>query len=94
MGRPCHLGSHHKRRTGYPGLPKTLARELQFEFYHGAMMEFKRFKNKFRNRIMHTQEEYDRDDTHNAMTHVRAFMEILASRISETKRTPLIWKGK
>ena len=72
--------------------PKTLARERQFEFYHGAMMEFKRFKNKFRNRVMHTREEYDRDQAHSGFVHVRDFMQILASKISEKKRTPLIWK--
>jgi hypothetical protein len=76
------------------GYPKTLAREAQFDFYHGAMMEFKRFKNKFRNRIMHTRDEYDRDQAHSAFVHVRDFMKILASRISETRKTPLIWKGK
>jgi hypothetical protein len=74
--------------------PKSLAREAQFEFYHGAMMEFKRFKNKFRNRIMHTRKEYDRDEAHSALTHVREFMRILASRISENTKTPQIWKGK
>jgi hypothetical protein len=73
--------------------PKTLAREAQFDFYHGAMMEFKRFKNKFRNCIMHTRRNYDRDQAHSALTHVCAFMKLLASRISETKRTPRIWKG-
>jgi len=76
------------------GYPKTLAREAQFDFYHGAMMEFKRFKNKFRNRIMHTREDYDRDEAHSALAHVRSFMKILASRISETTKTPVIWKGK
>lgn len=59
--------------------PKTLAREAQFEFYHGAMMEFKRFKNKFRNRIMHSRDEYDPDEARGAFTHVGAFMRILAS---------------
>jgi hypothetical protein len=76
------------------GYPRTLAREAQFEFYHGAMIEFRGFKNKFRNRVMHARDEYDRDDAHSAFTHVRAFMNTLASRITETKRTPLKWKGK
>lgn len=83
-----------KTEIAIQGYPATLAREAQFEFYHGAMMEFKRFKNKFRNRIMHTREDYDRDEAHSAFTHVRAFMQILATRIAEKKRTPLIWKGK
>jgi hypothetical protein len=74
--------------------PKTLAREAQFDFYHGAMMEFKRFKNKFRNSIMHTRDTYDRDEAHRAFVHVRDFMKTLASRISERKRTPVIWKGR
>jgi hypothetical protein len=74
--------------------PKTAAREAQFKFYHGALMEFKRFKNKFRNGIMHTRDAYDRHEAHSALEHVRDFMRILASQISETKRTPIIWKGK
>jgi hypothetical protein len=74
------------------GYPKTLAREAQYEFYHGAMMEFRRFKNKFRNQVMHTRDEYDQDEARSAFTHVKAFMQILAGKISETKRTPVIWK--
>ena len=73
--------------------PKTEAREAQFDFFHGAMMELKRFKNKFRNRAAHTRESFDRNEAMSAFTHVKAFMQILASRISATKRTPVIWKG-
>jgi hypothetical protein len=71
--------------------PKTLARERQFAFYHGAMMEFKRFKNLFRNSVMHTRDDYDRVEAYGAFIHVQAFMKILASEISEIKITPLIW---
>lgn len=71
---------------------KTLVREAQFEFYHGAMMELKRFKNKFRNQVMHTRDEYGPDEAKGAFTHVKAFMQILSEKISESKRTPLIWK--
>jgi len=73
--------------------PRTAAREAQFDFFHGANMEVKRFKNKFRNRVMHTRESYDRHDGMSAFDHVKAFMEILSSRISERTRTPVIWKG-
>lgn len=73
--------------------PKTLAREAQFDFYHGALMEFKRFKNKFRNRIMHTRKSYDKHEAASAFEHVKSFLEILASRISEGIRTPKIWRG-
>jgi hypothetical protein len=82
-----------KAEDAIKNFPKTLAREAQFDFIHGAMMEFKRFKNKFRNQIMHTRKSYDRHQAMSAFDHVKAFMEILASRISETKRTPVVWKG-
>jgi hypothetical protein len=72
--------------------PQTLAREKQFEFYHGANMEVKRFKNVFRNRVMHTREDYDQKQALSAHKHVGDFMTILASKISETRRTPMIWK--
>lgn len=75
------------------GYPKTPAREAQFDFFHGANMEVKRFKNKFRNRIMHSRESYDGHEAMSAFDHVKAFMEILSSRISERSRTPIIWKG-
>jgi hypothetical protein len=81
-----------KVESAIQGYPKTLAREAQFEFYHGAMMEFKRFKNLFRNRVMHAREDYDAHDAKGAFDHVKEFMVILAGKISENKRTPLIWK--
>lgn len=74
------------------GYPRTLAREAQFEFYHGANMEFKRFKNKFRNQVMHTREDYSPSQANSAFVHVKAFMQILGQKIAGTKRTPVIWK--
>ena len=74
--------------------PKSLAREAQFAFYHGAMMQFRRFKNVFRNRVMHTREGFDRTDALGMFENVRDFMQGLSRRISETNRTPIIWKGK
>ena len=72
--------------------PKTIAREAQYEFYHGAMMEFKRFKNKFRNVVMHNRDMYDDGEAMSAFNHVKSFMAILSSAISERKRTPVVWK--
>ena len=83
-----------KAETAIQNYPKTLPREAQYVFYHGAMMEFRAFKNKFRNRLMHARESaYDRDEAHSAFERVRSFMQILSERISEGKRTPKIWKG-
>jgi hypothetical protein len=55
-------------------------------------MEFSRFKNIWRNRVMHSRDDYDRDEAMSVMTHVRQFMRILASGIAEGKRTPEIWE--
>ena len=56
-------------------------------------MEIKRFKNRFRNRIMHSRESYDGHEAMSAFFHVKAFMEIPSFRISERSRTPKIcWR--
>ncbi len=73
-------------------LPKTSAREAQFEFYHGAMVQLRAFKNLYRHRTMHAREHYDLYQAQGALMHVSEFMQILSRKISETKRTPLIWK--
>jgi hypothetical protein len=73
------------------GFPQTLAREKQFDFYHGALMQYRAFKNVFRNSIMHTRDSYDRDEAMSAYNKVKEFMKILASRIKEDVRTPTIW---
>jgi hypothetical protein len=80
-----------KAEDAIRNFPKTEAREAQFDFFHGAMMELKRFKNKFRNRVMHTRESYDHNEAMSAFDHVKAFMQILASKISAGTQTPLIW---
>lgn len=70
----------------------TSAREAQLAFYHGAMVELRAFKGLYRNRTAHAKEIYDIHQARSAMTHVSAFMRILATKISETKRTPEVWK--
>jgi len=72
--------------------PATLAREAQLSFYHGAMMEFRAFKNKFRNPVMHSRARYDRDEANSALTHVASFLRALSGRIGERRRTPKIWR--
>ena len=78
------------------GFPKTLAREAQYEFYHGAMMEYRSFKNVWRNRFTQTRGDFagenGGDRARKAMAHVGEFMKILASTITESKRTPIVWK--
>lgn len=70
---------------------QSLAREAQLAFYHGAMVELRAFKNLYRHRTAHARKIYDIDQARSAMNHVSAFMRLLATRISEGKRTPKIW---
>lgn len=77
------------------GYPKTLVREQQYDFYHGALMEIRRFKNVWRNDIMHARDSYDRNDAIRVFNHVCAFMNILGSRISEeSEPLPEVWGDK
>lgn len=72
--------------------PVRAARDAQFAFYHGAMVELRAFKNLYRNRTAHPREIYDMHQARSAMQHVTAFMEILAERLTEKKRTPEQWR--
>jgi hypothetical protein len=83
------LDSAERKIEGYK---QSFAREAQLAFYHGAMIEFRAFKNLYRHRTAHARENYDIDRARSAMTHVSGFMKILASKISESKRTPTVWK--
>jgi len=80
-----------KSETEIISYPVTLAREAQLDFYHGALMEFRAFKNKFRNPAMHSRDRYDRDEAKSALTHVVDFLRVLSSRIGEKNRTPKVW---
>ncbi len=82
-----------KAETEILDYPATLAREAQFGFYHGAMMEFRAFKNKFRNPAMHSRERFDRDEASSALTHVVEFLRALSAKIGEGKRTQKVWKS-
>lgn len=72
------------------GLAKTQAEE----FYNGAMGEFRGFKDAWRNHVMHDRRAYNFDEAKAVMAHVERFMKTLATRISESKRTPLRWTKK
>ncbi len=79
--------------TNWPntlGLAKTQAEE----FYNGAMAEFRGFKDAWRNHAMHDRRSYNFDEAKGVMAHVKRFMQVLATQISESKRTPVRWGKK
>jgi hypothetical protein len=83
-----------KAEHAIQGYKKTFAREAQLEFFHSAIMEFRRFKNVWRNRVMHAREEYDEHQALSVLNRVHEFMRILAMFISANKRTPMVWKKR
>lgn len=85
------IQSLEKAEHQIQSFPRTSARETQFEFYHGALMEFRALKNVWRHRVAHARESYDRDQAMSAMNHVGEFMRILAKVISEGERSPTRW---
>ncbi len=83
-----------KAVLGIQQWPKSKTREAAHEFYNKALLEIRSFNDAYRRHIMHSRERnYNREDALGIMNHVRDFMQLLATRISETKRTPARWKG-
>ena len=74
--------------------PKSPAQEAQYAFHHEAMARFARFRDVFRNQLMHVQEHFGQPHAVAIFEDVQAFMRTLATRITENSRTPLVWKGK
>jgi hypothetical protein len=58
-------------------------KQLYQEFYYPAIEEIEGFKEAWRNHVMHTRREYNREDAEAVFTHVRRLMTNLATRISE-----------
>ena len=63
--------------------PRSEEKSDTLEFYHGAIGEFNAFKDVWRNNVMHTRRSYDEDEATRVFSHVRQFMQGLASKISE-----------
>ncbi len=62
---------------------KTRIRDEKIELLRGVNNQFKYFKNKWRNNVMHTKESYEVEDATKTMRQVQDFMEHLADYIKE-----------
>jgi len=71
-----------------------LAKSQAHEFYNGALSEFRGFKDAWRNHVMHSRRDYEADEAKGVKTHVQRFLQALAVRLSESKRTPKVWGKK
>jgi hypothetical protein len=61
------------------------------EFYNAAVEELRAIKDAWRNPVMHSRRRYKEKEAKRAMDHVEHFMNALCTRITEKKRTPVIW---
>ncbi|MGH2639414.1 MAG: hypothetical protein ACRDF4_09070, partial [Rhabdochlamydiaceae bacterium] len=74
---------------------RGLAKAQALEFYNSAWQDYRAFKDAWRNHVMHSRKDYDADYAKSIMNHVQRFMSTLATRISESRRTPMVWtKGQ
>ncbi|HEY1680359.1 MAG TPA: hypothetical protein VGF98_01810 [Candidatus Tumulicola sp.] len=69
--------------TRIAATPKGPARKLEEEYYAEILAEFKHFKDAWRDRVSHSNRTYDIDEAKSVLSHVRAFMVRLASRLTE-----------
>lgn len=63
--------------------PRSAARDERVSFLSECAVQFRYFKDAWRNHVAHMRETYDRDQAHSILLHVRDFMEKLATRIPE-----------
>ncbi len=65
------------------GLPKSNQKDADLKFYSSLATQFRYFKNAWRNHVAHLREEYDKDQAHSILIHVRDFMELAGTRLKE-----------
>jgi hypothetical protein len=63
--------------------PKDAKRDVQLQFLSEAAKEFMYFKDGWRNHVSHKKTIYDKPQAQSVLTHVKAFMIHLSSRLKE-----------
>jgi hypothetical protein len=64
--------------------PATLGRAAAQQFYNGAVVELRGFKDAWRNHVMHARTNYNEGEAAGVMEYVKAFMVRLSTRLSES----------
>lgn len=74
---------------------RNLAKAEAEQFYNTALVEIRAFNKGWRTHTAHGRlKTPTHDDAKALFGHVERFMKTLAQKVSETERTPLIWKVK
>jgi hypothetical protein len=63
--------------------PKGLQKTSDLQFYSEAAKEFRYFKDAWRNHVSHSREKYGDAEAYRVLTHVKDFMQHLATRLKE-----------
>ena len=63
--------------------PRTADKDDKLSFYSACAVQFRYFKDAWRNHVAHMREDYDEGQSFTICLHVRDFMEKLSERISE-----------
>jgi hypothetical protein len=73
--------------------PSESVKNEQIRFYHTATIELRSFNEAWRKHVCHAGGDsfYDKHQARSVFEHVRAFMQALAQKISETQTTPEYW---
>jgi hypothetical protein len=64
--------------------PRTTDKDDKLSFYSACAVQFRYFKDAWRNHVAHMREIYDEGQSFTICLHVRDFMEKLSTRIKET----------
>lgn len=62
---------------------KGKVRDSKYDFYHELVIELSAFEDLWRNDISHWRRSFGELEVHQVFVHVKAFMQKLASRVSE-----------
>jgi hypothetical protein len=90
------IGELEKKKALINNWPRSKSvREEAVRYYASVIFEVGSFNDIYRKHISHARGElYEFDAALNCWGHVSRFMDKLAERMSEGKKTPLVWKVK
>jgi hypothetical protein len=63
---------------------KSSAKDEELKFYANTSLQFRYFKDAWRNDTAHFRESYNPDEAHTVLTHVKNFMVALSQKVRET----------
>ena len=63
--------------------PKSTEKSAKLKFYSSAAIQFRYFKDAWRNHVSHGRDTYDEREAYSIWNHVKEFMQTLANELKE-----------